>query len=92
MIMGEYNDGTDVDKWLFDHVKSIKGSNFSVQVILYQTNSIFCQSSQNNTAYFTNVFLSKALVLCQKKSNLLWIFCIKIMQTFLYLEAKVTQN
>jgi len=34
MIMGEYNDGTDVDKWLFDHVKSIKGSNFSVQIMV----------------------------------------------------------
>ena len=58
--MGEFNDGTDVDKWLYDNIKEIGGSNFSVQVILYQTISIFWQLIQNNREYFTDIALSKA--------------------------------
>ena len=60
MLMGEFNDGTDVDKWLYDNIKEIGGSNFSVQVILYQTISIFCQLFQNNRDYFTDISFSKA--------------------------------
>lgn len=34
MLMGEFNDGTDVDKWLYDNIKEIGGSNFSVQIMV----------------------------------------------------------
>ena len=57
MLMGEFNDGTDVDKWLYDNIKEIGGSNFSVQVILYETISIFCQLIQNKDWSEMNVTL-----------------------------------
>jgi hypothetical protein len=59
MVMGEFNDGTDVDKWLFDHIKSIKGSNVSVQVILYQTNSLFLPIKPKYYDIFSHYFLPK---------------------------------
>ena len=74
MLMGEFNDGTDVDKWLYDNIKEIGGSNFSVQVILYQTISIFCQLIQNNREYFTDIALSKAYVVTDRMFSLAELF------------------
>ena len=45
MLMGEFNDGTDVDKWLYDNIKKIGGSNFSVQVWYFVTKIVltYCE-------------------------------------------------
>ena len=75
--MGEFNDGTDVDKWLYDNIKEIGGSNFSVQVILYQTISIFLQLIQNISACFTDISLSKAY------------FCAQIMVTMFFIYGTI---